>query len=208
MGLLSNIWDSTYGRVGHELSNAWGDITGRNSQRDAVNAQTEATNNANQAALQIYNQQRQDLAPFRQVGLNALTSLSDPTLGVNPNDLANDPAYQFALQQGLGATSAGQSATGDMASGRAQKELTRYAEGLASQQYNNAYDRQFNRLSQLAGIGSGSSAQLLNSSNAYGNTLQNNIVGLGNANAGAAMQRQQNFSNLLGQGITAAALLA
>jgi hypothetical protein len=59
------------------------------------------------------------------------------------------PDYEFSLEQGLRATNAGLAARGLSNSGRAMKELTRFGQGLASQQLNNYR----NSLAAMAGVG-------------------------------------------------------
>lgn len=59
------------------------------------------------------------------------------------------PDYKFALEQGLRATNSGLAARGLSNSGRAMKELTRFGQGLASQQLNTYR----NSLAALAGVG-------------------------------------------------------
>lgn len=59
------------------------------------------------------------------------------------------PGYQFALDQGTQAIDRNNAARGRSYSGASLREATRYAAGMASQEY----DNYFNRLSQLAGNG-------------------------------------------------------
>jgi hypothetical protein len=53
-----------------------------------------------------------------------------------------DPGYQFRLQQGLRAANAGYAAKGLLKSDAAVKGLNDYAQGQASQEYNNFFNRQ------------------------------------------------------------------
>lgn len=177
------------------------EVTGASAARDAADIQAGAADRASQLAREIYMQQREDLAPFRQTGLRALAGLEDPTLGISGEDIRNNPAYQFRLGEGMKATNMGFGAGGNYASGARQKELLRYGQGLASQEYDNAYNREFNRLSQMAGIGSGSNAQLVNSAGNYGQQVGSNLIGSANAQAASVLAPASNLSNLLGQGI-------
>lgn len=56
----------------------------------------------------------------------------------DPSSFQNDPSYQFALDQGLGATSRNNSAM--RGSGNALAALARYGAGLATQGYNQRVD--------------------------------------------------------------------
>ena len=67
----------------------------------------------------------------------------------------NSPDYQFAFDEGQRATNAGLAARGLSGSGRAMKELTRYGQGMASQQLGTY----LNRLASMAGVGQTATAQ-------------------------------------------------
>jgi hypothetical protein len=75
----------------------------------------------------------------------------------NPSSIQNDPSYQFRLGQGNQAINRSAAAKGMLGSGNVLAELAKYGQGMASQEY----DNQFNRLSDLMknsqqfGIGSG-----------------------------------------------------
>lgn len=139
------------------------------------------------------------LAPYQEQGEFATQQIREGldtgTLGGSfvPGDLASDPGYQFQLEQGEQAQDRLQSARGNVYSGQALKERERLSQGLASQAYQDAYDRwlrtQQNRYSQLSGqqnIG-------------YGAAGGTNVIGMGDAQRAAeatlardAIQRQSN----------------
>jgi hypothetical protein len=70
----------------------------------------------------------------------------------DPNEILNDPNYQFQLEQGLGAIDKGAAASGMLGSGTRLMDLQKFGSGLAS----NFADRQFNRkmsiLQMLGGL--------------------------------------------------------
>ena len=179
---------------------AIGGYMNQQATEGAAATQAQAAADSNQLQWQMYQQQRADMEPYRQAGTGALSDLTDPTLGV---DLTQDPGYQFRLNQGVKALDASASARGNLMSGAQQKAIVGYGQNLASQEYQNAYNRQFNRLSQLAGIGSGTEAQLVQASGQYGQNVANNQMNAANASAAAQMAGAQNFSNMLGQGAMA-----
>jgi hypothetical protein len=105
-----------------------------------------------------------------------LTSgINDVNFNFDPNsvmqDIRNDPGYQFMVDQGEQATKRLASArAGGIGGGGLLKALTQYREGMASQEYGNAFNRQF----QLAGAnynaGVGNrNAQMQNRQNIFGN---------------------------------------
>jgi len=63
----------------------------------------------------------------------------------NPSSIQNDPSYQFRLQGGEQAINRSAAARGMGNSGNVLAELTKYGQGMASEEYGN----QFNRLNDL-----------------------------------------------------------
>lgn len=56
-------------------------------------------------------------------------------------DVAQDPGYQFRMDEAQKALEAQQAKTGTLRSGFAAKDMAKYMQGLASQEYQNAYNR-------------------------------------------------------------------
>lgn len=80
----------------------------------------------------------------------------------NPSDLTTDPSYKWRLEQGLKALQARGAATGMLQTGQGLRDITDYSQGLASTEYQSAYDRfmknqeaLYGRLAGIAGIGQG-----------------------------------------------------
>lgn len=179
------------------------------SARSAANKQSGAAKDANKLQWDIFNQQREDQAPYRQAGYSALGRLSD-LLGLSGNtkadgygslldrfngqDLQNDPGYQFRLQQGQDALENSAAARGGLFSGAAGKALTEYGQGFASNEYQNAYNRfksdqndTFNRLSGVAGTGQTATQQVGQAGQNYANQAGSNMIGGANAQAAAGL---------------------
>ena len=130
-----------------------------------------------------------------------------PTL----SDLQMDPSYGFRLSQGLEARENSAAARGMQLSGSTLKDLERFSQDYASQEYGNAYGRfmgergdQYNRLASLAGIGQTASqntgATAANALGNMGNQIGQNIMGAGNAMAagqvGAANAMGSSLNNI------------
>ncbi len=179
------------------------DLTGKKGSAAALQAQTQATDKANEVQKYMFDTQRSDLAPWRAAGQNALSSLTDPNFGKN---LEMDPGYRFRMQEGEKAINAGAAARGLGNSGATLKALTKYGQDFASNEYNNAYNRQYNRLSQLAGFGTGAVQQGNQAAQNYGNNVAANYIGMGNAQGAAHMAASNSQNQLLGQAVTGAAL--
>lgn len=161
---------------------------------------------------QMYNEQRDYLEPWRDVGTRALAGLESGQYAgyEGPSFMDNwkdDKAYTFRMDQGLEAAGLSPSSRGGGHSNSAVNDaLTKYSQGLASDEYSNIYNRNFGRLSQLAGLGTGADLQAVNAANQFGNASADNSISRANADASASIARGNMYSNLIGQGVTAGAL--
>jgi len=122
----------------------------RGGQTDTIAAQ--------RAALA---QARTDLEPWRSSGGNALTVASNLSGANGPEaaalaqqDFFTSPGYQFRLDEGMREVDAGAAAKGMLRSGATLKGEQRFAQGLASEEFGNYY----NRLYQLSGLGANAAA--------------------------------------------------
>jgi hypothetical protein len=160
-------------------------LIGANKQKKAIERARRE-----QAAAAAAAQER--LAPYQEQGEYATQQIREGldtgTLGgsFTPDEYLESPDYQFQLEQGQEALDRQQAARGNLYSGQALKEANRFSQGLASQGYQDAYNRwlqtQQNRYNQLSGqqnIG-------------YGAAGGQNVIGLneGNNMAQATMARR------------------
>lgn len=123
------------------------------------------------------------VAPFQAPGL--LTPYANELTMPSQADLENDPGYQFRLGQGMQGIKRDAAVKGTLKSGGTLKDLTAFGQGLASDEYNNL----FNRNLALAGFNRGSLWG--NEQNAY-----NMLSGLSGQGLGAASQYATNGGNL------------
>lgn len=171
-----------------------------NASKQAAKEQQATANSQLDLEQQEFNTTQANQAPFIQAGQGAVGQLAAGTQpggqfsgSFTPQDfLSNeDPAYGFMQQQGQQAVERSGAAQGLDLSGGTLKGLTQYSQGLASNEYQNAYNRymssrnqNYNELSTLAGQGqasaSGAAASGTNLLGQMGNTAS------GGANAGAA----------------------
>ena len=150
----------------------------------------------------MYGQNRADLAPWRQAGQNALAGLM-ANWGQN---YTASPSYNWRMQEGMRAVDAGMSARGLRNSTARDRAAARFADGLASQDY----EQWWNRGAGLAGIGQTATAQGVQAGQNYtGQAAQtaNNLASIygqaGNAQAAGTMgaanawgQAVQNLGNI------------
>lgn len=124
------------------------------------------------------------LEPYRDVGGKALATLSD--LAMAPEEKfafqfsQDDPSYQFRLSEGTKALQKSAAARGGLLGGGTLRALDRYSQGLASTEYQNA----FNRSLESFKVNQNSRQQRLNT-----------LSGLANYGYGASGQSGQNLIN-------------
>lgn len=175
------------------------------ASREATAAQQQAA--SEQVALQreMFERQMAMQEPYRKAGeqaLNRLIPLSTEYTPFGQQQFQQDPGYAFRLSEGMKALNQQAAARGGLMSGNALRAAQQYGQGLASQEYQNAFDRyqteraaRLKPLQSLAGIGQtsadtlGSAAQQYgtNVGNIYGTTASN-IGNLGMQQAGVAGQ--------------------
>lgn len=175
-------------------------IAGGVGSANAAAAQKDSAEKALQFQKEMAAQQQKNMQPWLQGGQQSLAQLLQQQQAgafdkqVDPSQIANDPGYQFRMAQGQQALERSASARGMLNSGGAMKSLARYSQGVASDEYQNAWNRnqadntgRFNRLSSLAGVGQ-TAAQNLGAMGAQNSAQMSNILGaIGNANAAGAM---------------------
>jgi hypothetical protein len=136
-----------------------------------------ATKSANDTTLQMYNQTREDQAPWREAGAKAVQDYSN-ALAAGPGTFnpQTEPGFQYGwnnlAKQYLGAASAkGKRFSGETAVGLGEK-----AQDYASQGYSNFLSRYYQKLSALS-----------------------NLAGLGQNSANTTSQAGMNTASTIGQ---------
>lgn len=198
MGFVENVAKGVGGFVDNNLGT---NIFGQNANVKASEAQAQATAQANQHLQNSYAQQQGYLNPYNQSGLTALSGL-----GAGQNSIMNgyqaSDAYKFQLSEGQNAINNSMAAKGLGNSSAAAKSLAQYSQGLASQDAQQYYNNEFNRLNTLAGYGINAATNLSGATGSLGANLSNNTTGLGDAKAaahiGQANQSQNAFNQYMG----------
>lgn len=171
----------------------------------AADTQSGAANSANDVIQRNYNTTLANLAPFISGGTNSLAALlsgigvgSDGSFNpgaslVKPFDattFSSSPGYNFQLSQGINAIDNSSAAKGGAFSGNTLKALTNYGQGVANQDYWNAYNAYnqnqnsvFNKLASPVGTGLSAATALGGVSTNTANQIGSNIIGAGNAQA-------------------------
>jgi hypothetical protein len=195
------------------------------SANKAAKTQSQAATQAADISQQQYEQTREDQAPYRQAGYNALAELQR-TSGNVPEafkfgnyEFNADPGYGFRLAEGQKALDRQAAARNGLISGGALKAATRYGQEMGSQEFGNAFNRAltsyntdvarenqlYNRQAALAGIGqtatnftnTAGAANAANVGNAYGAAGQAAASGyMGAANAiGSGVGQYLNYTS-------------
>lgn len=158
IGLAGSLFNGIYGgnrsrRVGEMIANtnegASNDILRSTGAGQGMVAT--AGNNAITAASDARDNANNILNPYAtagQTGLNTLSEFASKPAQFTYADYANDPAFQFEMEQGTNAISHNAAARGLASSGNVLKDLTRFGQGLAA----TYYDQAFNRFMQGRGL--------------------------------------------------------
>lgn len=135
------------------------------------------------------------------MGSGFMQPWTTPFAPPDPNKIADNPAYQFRLQQGNQAIERAAASKGTLLTGGTLKDLTGFSQGLASTEYDNAYQRalgeyqqaygiynnngntQFSRLSSLVNRGAQAGAAAAGVNSAFGEQGGSTYMGIGNAQA-------------------------
>lgn len=126
-------------------------------------------------------------------------------------DLTDDPSYQWRFDQGQKAAERQLAASGKYLTPAASQALAETGQNMASQEYQNAYNRfnnnqdtLFNRLAAISGVGQAQSGQVMNAGANYANSASDIYTGMGNAVVAAKQANAANkgsmFNTLLSAG--------
>jgi hypothetical protein len=176
------------------------------SSNRAAKTQANAANRAADLQQEQFERQLELQAPWRQAGeraLNKLEAASDYT-PFGMDQFQADPGYAFRFSQGQKALERSAAARGGLLSGNTGGALQRFGQDMASQEYQNAFNRyqtersaRLNPLQSLAGVGQTSVNQL-------GAAGQNYAMGMGEALGAGAQARASGYmgaANAFGGGV-------
>lgn len=183
-------------------------LLGASSSRSAANTQAQATQAAQDAQTQMFNKQVELQEPWRQAGITALNKLIPLTdyTKFGTEQFQQDPGYAFRLSEGMKALDRTAAARGGLLSGATLKGAERYGQDMASQEYQNAFNRyqaeraaQLNPLQSLAGIGQTATGALTNAAQSYGAQTGQNLQDIGTARASGYLGGSNALSSAIGQ---------
>lgn len=188
--------------IGPALIDAGAQIIG---SRSAARKQRRAVDEANRLLGGYLDQNLSDLSPYRSVGGIGVREMERMLLDNDRfglDDFEADPGYQFRLSEGEKLLNRNALARGRYFAGSTGKALSNYGQNMASEEFGNAFDRwraqnndRWGRASDSAQLGFGATRSGNQDRYAFGSQMSGNIIGRGNAEAGARMAQANAVSD-------------
>lgn len=198
-----------------------GGLIASSGAKKAADAQTKAAQDANAAQERMFAEQNRLQEPFRQGGLTAQNEIMQ-LLGIGGDkaaagygslgksfgmsDFEQDPGYAFRQSEGMRALERSAAARGNLLSGSTLKGVQRFGQDLASQEYQNAFNRyqveraaKLNPLQSLMGSGQSATNVMTTAAGQAGQNQAANLYGAGQARASGYVGQANALSTALGQ---------
>jgi len=185
-------------------------LIGSQASKSAASTQAQAAEQTGQIQKDIFERQVQLQEPWRQAGIGALNKLI-PLSDYQKFGMAQfqaDPGYAFRMSEGMKALEHSAAARGGLLSGATLKATERYGQDLASQEYQNAFNRyqaeraaQLQPLQALAGVGQTSANTLTGAAGQLGQNLGEAVQGAAAARASGYVGGANAITNALGTGL-------
>lgn len=175
-------------------------VVGAGASLGGAAMQAGAANNATSTQYAMYEQMRQDLMPYMNLGNSALPMLQS-LMGLGPggmsgalSTLQNYPGYQWAVGQGQQALDRSAASRGLELSGGQLKDTEAYGQGMADQ----LFGTYFGQLSGLAGMGENAAAGVGSAGVQTGQGMAATQMQAGNAWAGGLSGASNQIGGILG----------
>lgn len=185
-------------------------LLGSSASKSAGKAQERAAAEGTAAQERMFERQVELQEPFRRAGVNALPELiaASKYTPFGMSQFQADPGYQFRLSEGMKALDRSAAARGGLLSGATLRGAQRYGQGLAADEYTNAFNRyqaeraaRLNPLQSLAGMGQTTAATLANQAGQMGQSMAQGAAQMGNIRASGYMNQANALTGALGQGV-------
>ena len=197
-----------------------GGLIASSAAKRAAGTQAQAAADATSAQERMFAQQQALQEPFRQAGLTAQQQIMQ-LLGIGGDQAApgygslakpfgtsqfeQDPGYAFRQAEGMKALERSAAARGGLLSGGTLKGIQRFGQDLASQEYQNAFNRyqveraaRLNPLQSLMGAGQSSANVLTGAAGQMGQNQAANLMAAGQARASGYVGSANALSSALG----------
>ena len=185
-------------------------LIGSRASKKAAEQQAAAIREAAAIQERMFEQQRADLAPYRDIGYQSLKDITaqKPYLTGKFEDYRSeylDPSMAFRLGIGEQTTQRAANVGGGALSGNTLRALQDYSQGLASTEYSNAFNRFqtergniYNTLANIAGMGQGAVNTGVQAGQATAQNLGQLAVGGGQAQAAGTIGAANAIAGALG----------
>jgi hypothetical protein len=203
-----------------------GGLIARSGAKKAARAQEQAAQRAEQTQREMFDRQIALQEPFRQAGMTAQDQIMQ-LLGIGGDagaegygsmarpfgqqDFEQDPGYAFRQAEGMRALERSAAARGNLLSGNTLKGVQRFGQDLASQEYQNAFNRfqveraaRLNPLQSLMGAGQSAANVMTGATGQAGMNIGQMQLGAGQARASGYVGQANALAGAL-QGIGQAA---
>ena len=204
-----------------------GGLIASSGAKSAAKTQAAAADRSAELQKEMFEKQIELQKPFREAGLTAQTQLMQ-LLGIGGDKTAagygsaaqpfgmqqfqQDPGYAFRQSEGMKALERSAAARGNLLSGSTLKGVQRFGQDLASQEYQNAFNRyqveraaRLNPLQSLMGAGQSSANTLTSAAGGLGQGLAQSELAAGQARASGYVGSANALAGALG-GIGQAAM--
>ena len=198
-----------------------GGVIASKGAKSAAKTQAQAAADANAAQERMFQKQIELQEPFRQGGMTAQQEIMQ-LLGIGGDKTAagygslgksfgaeqfqQDPGYAFRQSEGMKALERSAAARGNLLSGSTMKGIQRFGQDLASQEYQNAFNRyqversaKLNPLQSLMGSGQSAANVLTGAAGQMGQNEASNLYNAGQARASGYIGQANALSGALGQ---------
>lgn len=172
-----------------------GGVLGGKGAKKAAKAQVQLGREALALQGKMFEQTRADLAPWREAGgaaIGAGAAMLQPGY-----DHTTSPGYQFRFDEGQRAVESSAASRGMLMSGGTLKDLTRFGQGVAADDFNDDFNRQM----AIAAGGQQAATSTGQLGANYANSASNTLAGIGSAKAsgyaGQNQAMQGTLSNLM-----------
>lgn len=164
------------------ISGSLGAVMGSDAQTEAAQTAANAQNSATAMQYKMYQEDVARQKPFYDVGVGAIQNYLKMLNG--GYNMKESPSAQYEMEQGTKTLNRQLAARGLLGGPTAAKRLSELSSSVAAKDYNDQYSRLLDALK----LGTGASASMGASSNAYSGQLGQAASNLGNIamNSGAA----------------------
>jgi hypothetical protein len=169
-----------------------GGLFGASSAKKAAKAQVQLGRESLALQDKMFQQGREDLAPWRAAGGQAI---GQGLAMLQPGyDHTTSPGYDFRFGEGQRAVESSAASRGMLMSGGTLKDLTRFGQGIAADDYND----QFNRTMSVASGGQQAATSSANAGQTFAGMGSNTLGQIGQAKASGYAGTNQAVQGTLG----------